>query len=193
MAWCPYRRAVSQTAFITVHPGPDGPPPTSDMVWVPPASGSPGFWIDACPVTNAEFAVFVDDSGYRAGGWPGGHPEAPAVGVAWRDVQAYADWAGKALPTEAEWVRAAFDGRSRPAGMPGRAKAALAGPYPVATHPPNRYGLYDTVGNVWQWTADWYLPHRKVIRGGGRRPDARAGQRVERSGPRVGFRCVVRL
>ena len=104
----------------------------------------------------------------------------PVVHVALADVEAYAAWAGKDLPTEAEWEYAGWGGNSghefawggalEPGG---RHMANLwQGPFPhgntmadgylrtspVGTYPPNGFGLYDMVGNVWEWTADWYSP-----------------------------------
>ena len=102
----------------------------------------------------------------------------PVVHVAYRDAEAYAAWAGKELPTEAEWefaARGGLDGAEfawgdefTPAAatwrIPGRAifphENLVADGYertsPVTAFPPNGYGLYDMIGNVWEWTTDWF-------------------------------------
>jgi formylglycine-generating enzyme required for sulfatase activity len=191
------------------------------------------FWIDETPVTNAQFARFVEATGYvtfaeippdprdypgmdpanaRAGSLvftpPGGPadlkgpatwwafafgaywrkplgpdgPDAlaehPAVHIGYPDAQAYAQWARKQLPSEAEWeyaARGGLDGAAyawgeelEPEGRvlaktwqgvfphDNRAPPGLERTSPVRSYPPNAYGLYDLIGNVWEWTADWY-------------------------------------
>ena len=193
-----------------------------------------GFWIDATPVTNAQFRKFVEATGYvtwaeiapdpkdypgalphmlKAGGlvfmppsgpvdlrdWSqwwrftfgafwrrpygkgshiGGLDDHPVVQVAYKDAEAYAAWAGKALPTEAEWEFAARGGLEdaefawgdefTPGGRhmantwqgefprENRREDGWARTSPVQAFPPNGYGLYDMIGNVWEWTTDWY-------------------------------------
>lgn len=202
-----------------------------------------GFWMDETEVTNAEFAKFVEATGYKtvaerpvdweklkkdappgtpkppdevlapgslvfapqqsAGdvrrndwwAWVHGadwrHPQGPgssiegmedhpAVHIAHEDAEAYAKWAGKRLPTEAEWERAARfggDDRIHPWGdeppTEGKPKANTwdgefpksntardghPGTSPVKSFPPSPPGLYDMAGNVWEWTGDWYRP-----------------------------------
>lgn len=133
------------------------------------------FYVDRCPVTNAQFAVFVKVTGYRPvetgehrflAHWRAGQvPEAledhPVVYVSWEDARAYAAWAGKRLPTEAEWEKAArgVDGRKYPWGKedPARRLAGAkrgttkVGSFPAAASP---YGALDMVGNVWEWCED---------------------------------------
>jgi formylglycine-generating enzyme len=92
----------------------------------------------------------------------------PVVLVTWNDAVAYCDWAGLRLPTEAEWERAArgdFPSASFPWGndVPDGTQSNFAadpcgapGTSPVGQHSPNAFGLFDMVGNVWQWCSDWF-------------------------------------
>lgn len=108
----------------------------------------------------------------------------PVVHVAYEDALAYAQWAGKDLPTEAEWEFAAKGGRDGtefawgdelvPEGrhmantwqgeFPWQAEAAdgFLWTAPVGSFDPNGYGLYDMIGNVWEWTRDWYQDHGRI-------------------------------
>jgi sulfatase modifying factor 1 len=181
------------------------------------------FAIDRCAVSNAQFAAFVDSSGYvteaerftwsfvfggllpddfpptrgaAAAPWwrqvygaDWRHPEGPesdvgerqdhpAVHVSWSDARAYSEWAGKRLPTEAEWEFAARGGLAGKA-FPWGDELVPAGEHrmnvwqgsfpdansvedghfgtcPVDAFPPNGYGLHNATGNVWEWTADWF-------------------------------------
>ncbi len=107
-----------------------------------------------------------------------GRDRYPVVHVSFEDAEAYATWAGKALPTEAEWEFAARGGLEgadfcwgtdfMPAGrymantwqglFPYHDEGldGFAGRAPVGSFSPNGYGLYDMAGNVWEWTTDWY-------------------------------------
>jgi sulfatase modifying factor 1 len=108
-------------------------------------------------------------------------PDHPVVHVAWADVAAYAAWAGKAIPTEAEWelaARGGLDGAEfawgdefNPGGewmantwqgefpIQDTGDDGYQGTSPAGAYPANGYGLFDMIGNVWEWTSDWYAGH----------------------------------
>ena len=141
------------------------------------------FYMDKYEVTNAQFKAFVDANpqwgkdripcNYHNGdylyywtrnSYPSGRGNHPVEHVSWYAAMAYAQWAGKRLPTEAEWEKAArggLVGKEFPWGDTIDANKANYGiivvnTTPVGRYPPNGYGLYDMAGNVWEWCLDAY-------------------------------------
>lgn len=128
------------------------------------------YYLDRYEVTNADYQKFVLETGHRAppywraAQYPEEMDRYPVVMVSWYDARDYCQWAGKRLPTEAEWERAARpDERRYPWGdgfdpektNTGGLRGGLTpvGSYEAGQSPE---GVYDLTGNVWEWTADWY-------------------------------------
>ncbi len=191
----------------------------------------PSFFMDKYPVTNQQFLKFLEESGYRPknnknflrnwenGTFPRGQGNYPVVWISLDDARAYAHWAGKRLPTEAEWQYAAQgnDGRTWPWGNDFHATKCNNGfgrPTPVDAFPKGAspFGIEDMVGNVWQLTNDEYddgTYYFVMIRGGSffdpddgkwylpggpqpankRQMLLQVSPEFDRSGT-VGFRCV---
>jgi len=146
----------------------EGPQHTVDL---------PAFFIDIYEVTNLQYKKFIDETGrrspahFRNRSFPPGKADHPVTYVNWNDATAYCHWAGKRLPTDEEWEKAArgTDGRIFPwgdefdvtkANTPVRWQAighqgdtTPVGSFADGISP---YGLYDMTGNVWEWTSSWY-------------------------------------
>lgn len=132
------------------------------------------FWIDQTEVSNAMYARCVQAGVCRQPAYPDeyayyaapGYADYPAVYLTWEEAQAYCQWAGRRLPTEAEWEKAArgVDGRAYPWGNqpPDVTRLnydnLLGGPLPVNRYPAGAspYGALNMAGNVREWVADWY-------------------------------------
>jgi len=209
-----FQRFVEATGHVTVAEQPADPaeyPGAKQEMLVP---SSVMFKKASAPVDLRDPYIWWT---YRPGAdWrhprgPGSHLNAlmdhPVVHVAFADAQAYADWAGKALPTEAEWefaARGGLDGAEFVWGdelAPRRKSMAnyWQGEFPwnnlvedgyewtapVHTFPPNGYGLYQMAGNVWEWTTDWYQDHGRIDRPCCTIDNPRGGERDQSVDPRT--------
>lgn len=163
-----------------------------------------GFWIDATEVSNEAFRKFVmarpewqkgkvapefHDGNYlkqwNGNEYPAGTGDAPVVWVNWFAAREYAAWAGKRLPTEAEWEYAARAGTSStywwgntfdPSRVATNGKSAAADPKRA-----NHWGVQDALGGVWEWTSSLYQPY-PYSANDGREAMGRSGARVIRGG-----------
>jgi sulfatase modifying factor 1 len=161
---------------------PPGTPAPPDSLLVP---GSLVFFTPSAPVTLNDFSqwwAFVPGADWQHPEGPGselaGRRSNPVVHVAYEDAEAYCKWSGARLPTEAEWEFASRGGKEQlrygwgaDVNPDGRQMANIfqgsfpvrdlredgfATTSPVKSFPPNEYGLYDIIGNVWEWTSDYY-------------------------------------
>ena len=164
------------------------------------------FYIDKYEVTNLEYKQFCDATGHpfpipwKNNSYPAGLEKYPVTHVTWQDAVAYAQWAGKRLPTEAEWERAAKGPNSTRyaygnAYDPGKANTGTQRTSPVGSYPSAGFGAYDLTGNVAEWTSSLYKPY-PYKKGDGREDSKADGPRVVKGGDyssgERNSRCLVR-
>ena len=163
------------------------------------------FYMDKYEVTVGQYKKFIQATGHRAlPYWVSKYSPTdnhPVVGVSWDDAQAYCKWAGKRLPTEAEWEKAArggLVGKKYPWGDSIDSSKAnynrnVGSTTPVGKYAPNGYGLYDMAGNVWEWCSDWYDNNYYSSSPRNNPPGAASGQfRVVRGGSWSGLDYLMR-
>jgi sulfatase modifying factor 1 len=182
-----FARFVDATKYVTVA---ERTPRAEDFPGAPPenlVAGSVVFSPPSHPVPlddHFQWWTYVKGANWRHPDGPAsaivGRDRFPVVQIAYEDALAYAKWAGKRMPTEAEWefaARGGLSGQVYPWGdefMPNgkmmanshqghfpdkdAAEDGFHGVAPVAQFPPNAYGLFDVAGNVWEWVSDWYRP-----------------------------------
>jgi len=186
-----FARFVARTGYVTVaerSPDPADYPGAKPELLVPASSvfRPPAVRVDLGD--HYQWWIYVPGADWRHPQGPGSsikeRRDHPVVHVAWDDVEAYARWAGKELPTEAEWefaARGGLDGAEfawgdefTPRGVwmantwqgefPIRnlKQDGYEGTAPVGSFPTSGYGLNDMIGNVWEWTADWYQSHAET-------------------------------
>ena len=132
----------------------------------------PDYYIDKFEVTNQQYFNFCKETGHKLplllkeGAIPAGRENHPVVNITWDDADAFCKWAGKRLPTEAEWEKAGrgTDARTYPWGngwdqnLCNNRTSPYEDTVPVGTYPKGAspYGVMDMAGNAWEWTEDWY-------------------------------------
>lgn len=186
-----FRQFVEATGYVTVA---EVPPDPKDYPGALPHMLKPGSLVFTPPKRRVDLRDWTQWWRFEFGAnWrrPFGRSRTakaiddhPAVHIALQDAEAYAAWAGKALPTEAEWeyaARGGLDGAEFAWGdefMPGGhhmantwqglfphenlAADGYARTSPVGAFPANGYGLFDMIGNVWEWTCDWFSPRHSA-------------------------------
>jgi eukaryotic-like serine/threonine-protein kinase len=157
-----------------------GKDPADQFHLAPQSIQLPGFWIDQYQVTNAQYEQYMQETGAAEPVvWPG-EPNHPVRGVTWDQAGAYCAWLDKRLPNETEWEAAGRGSLTGPQLYPWGTDPTAGGSasslpdqdtYPVGTLSFNQspFGVFDLVGNVWEWTGEPYSQVEtgyRVLRGG---------------------------